>query len=172
MTNQHGLESFILLQEKLSAENDATSYKDHIYSDSITPIESIRVYIRAVDKMRSLLLDITKNMNSNKDTAQEAYDKMRLIAEEFRKNFSVTSTPDGVKLMSLLFRAFDYVQERLDLYILTKQNAYAEDIDKYLNKIKTLFADMENLLSNTTLSNPTSQTEENTVLTAIEEIAA
>ncbi|MCE2992589.1 MAG: hypothetical protein ACK5WS_00680 [Alphaproteobacteria bacterium] len=172
MTNQHGLDSFILLQETLSSGNESSHHKEQLYTDSITPIDSIRVYIKAVEKMESLLLDIGKNIISNKNASFEAYDKMRLICEEFRKNFSVTSAPEGVQLMSLLFRAFDYVQERLDLYILTKKITDADEAAKYLVKIKGLFGDMENLLINQSQSNLPSQIQENTVLTATEEIAA
>lgn len=145
--------NFLLLQESSASVTRATQDR-YATNASVTPQDGMKIYISSINKLLDLSAVLEEKLCKYKSgaphhkasetyvEAYETYSKMRLIVEEFRKHFSVTNCPEMANIISLLFRAFDYILERLDLYVVVIKAEYLQDVKKYLHNVLDLFKQM------------------------------
>ncbi len=135
---------------------------------SLTPADGIKIYIKAVEKLSSLLEESKKNMEqfnkkknvSNFKTKEESkkhhyeltlsVNKMREIVEEFTQGFSVIHDMDAKDFMTLLYHRFNFIHEKLELFYITSKVTYADDIKIVLTRLTNTFKNMLNILDNNT----------------------
>ncbi len=110
------------------------------FQTTMSPIEGLDIYLKAVDKSLYNLLEMKKqyelDSKFNSDST-ELYQKNRKIYETFILGL-IIDEESMLPYIKVLCEAFHFIMETTDLYYVTGKDEYYERIQKYSSKIKDL----------------------------------
>lgn len=159
--------SLVLLQESEtnSANTSSSNNIKHYSSEApIDPIKGLEIYIKGTNKLKILFNEFEENLqvyhkgkkslnskilNEAKRSYNEAtpkYLKIKEIIYEYQKGFSVGYDLTIQNYCELIFKTFDFITEKLDLFYLIGDKSYSADVKKYLTKLEQLFCQFLEIL--------------------------
>lgn len=161
MRNSLSFANSLALLQEVENEREVTSngvnLKNYQKDDAIEPVLGIEIYIKGAKKLKVLFNELNLLMNAYHkgkkspnskilDEAKRAYNtatpkylKMKEIIYEYQKGFSVGYDSSIQNYCELLFKTFGFINDNLDMLYLIGDKAYADDVNKYIDKLEQLF---------------------------------
>lgn len=140
----------------LAQENKAKEYNPS-NSDNISQEDGLLIYIKAVKKLETLFTEAEQSLGVHIQTkSRDAHIsftnhifKCHEIINVFINGLAVIHSEDAKDFMTLLYNRFSFLQDNTNLYYITQNKGYLQEIKTILKRLNETFSKMTVILEST-----------------------